>query len=165
MKTKKDQVFLQLGSNMGDRVYYLNQAKRYIADEIGSIVSESRVYESAPWGVNNQKHYLNEVIEVNTVDDPYNLLKKILHIEKKIGRVRERKWSSRIIDIDIIFYSNVIINEKNLIIPHEYMHERNFVLQPLNDIASDFVHPILKNTVNKIMKECNDKNEIKLYKV
>ena len=84
---------------------------------------------------------------------------------KKIGRVRERKWSSRIIDIDIIFYSNVIINEKNLIIPHEYMHERNFVLHPLNDIASDFVHPIIKNTVNKIMKECNDKNEIKLYKI
>ena len=91
MKTKKDKVFLQLGSNMGDRVYYLNQAKRYIADEIGSIVSESRVYESAPWGVNNQKHYLNEVIEINTVDDPYNLLKKILHIEKKNWKSKEKK--------------------------------------------------------------------------
>lgn len=165
MKTKKKQVFLQLGSNMGDRVYYLNQAKRYISKEIGGVVSESRVYESAPWGVNNQSHYLNEVIEVNTVDDPYDLLTKILHIEKKIGRVRERKWSSRVIDIDIIFYASVIINEKNLIIPHEYMHERNFVLHPLNDIAADFVHPILKNTVNKLMIECNDKNEIKLYKV
>ena len=165
MKTKKQQVYLQLGSNMGDRVYYLNQAIRYITDEIGGVVSESRVYESAPWRVNNQKHYLNKVIEVNTVDDPYDLLKKILNIEKKIGRVRERKWSSRVIDIDIIFYSSVIINEKNLIIPHEYMHERNFVLHPLNEIASDFVHPILKNTVNKLMIECNDKNEIKLYKV
>ena len=83
MKTKKQQVYLQLGSNMGDRVYYLNQAKRYITDEIGGVVSESRVYESAPWRVNNQKHYLNKVIEVNTVDDPYDLLKKILNIEKK----------------------------------------------------------------------------------
>ena len=165
MKTKKQQVFLQLGSNMGDRVYYLSQAKRYIVEEIGAVVSESRVYESAPWGVNNQDHYLNKVIEVNTIDDPFDLLKKILHIEKKIGRVRERKWSSRTIDIDIIFYANVIINEKNLIIPHEHMHERNFVLHPLNDIAADFEHPILKNTVNKLMIECNDKNEIKLYKV
>ena len=165
MKTKKQKVFLQLGSNMGDRVNYLNLAKKYIEDEIGSILNESRIYESAPWGVNNQKYYLNEVIEVNTVDDPYNLLKKILHIEKKIGRFRGRKWSSRVIDIDIIFYASVIINDKKLIIPHEYMHERNFVLYPLNDIAADFVHPILENTVNKLMIECNDKNEIKLYKV
>ena len=165
MKTKKQQVFLQLGSNIGDRVCYLNQAKRYIAEEIGDVVSESRVYESSPWGVTNQDYYLNEVIEVYTLDHPNTVLKKILHIEKKIGRVRKRKWSSRVIDIDIIFYASVIINNKNLIIPHEYMHERNFVLYPLNDIAADFVHPIIKNTVNKLMKECNDKNEIKIYKI
>ena len=165
MKTKKQKVFLQLGSNMGDRVNYLNLAKKYIEDEIGSILNESRIYESTPWGVNNQANYLNEVIEVNTIDDPCTILKKILYIEKKLGRVRKRKWSSRVIDIDIIFYSSIIINKKNLIIPHEYMHKRKFVLYPLNEIAADFIHPVFKKTVNKLMLKCTDKNEIKVYKI
>jgi len=165
MKTKKQKVFLQLGSNIGDRVCYLNLAKRFIVDEIGSVKNESRIYESAPWGVSSQDYYLNEIIEVNTVDDPYTVLKKILNIEKKIGRVRKKKWSSRIIDIDIIFYDNFIINNKNLTIPHEYMHKRNFVLFPLNEIAADFLHPIFKKTVNKLMLKCTDKNEIKVYKI
>tara|TARA_B100000900_G_scaffold25491_1_gene19800 strand:- start:4719 stop:5216 length:498 start_codon:yes stop_codon:yes gene_type:complete len=165
MKIKKQKVFLQLGSNIGDRVYYLNLAKRFIIDEVGSVLNESRIYESAPWGVINQDHYLNEIIEVNTVDDPHTVLKKILNIEKKIGRVRKQKWSSRVIDIDIIFYTNFIINKKNLIIPHEHMHKRNFVLLPLNEIAADFLHPIFKKTVNELMLKCTDKNETKVYKI
>ena len=165
MKIKKQKVFLQLGSNIGDRVYYLNLAKRFIIDEIGSVLNKSRIYESAPWGVISQDYYLNEIIEVNTVDDPDTVLKKILNIEKKIGRVRKKKWSSRVIDIDIIFYNNFIINKKNLIIPHEYMHKRNFVLLPLNEIAANFLHPIFKKTVNKLMLKCTDKNETKVYKI
>jgi len=120
-------------------------------------------------------HINNKKIRLEGIDAPeikQQCKKPFLKVSAIIGFEFNKNYScgvtakKKLIDkIDIIFYSKVIINEKNLIIPHEYMHERNFVLHPLNDIASDFVHPIINNTVNKIMKECNDKNEIKLYKI
>ena len=158
-------VYLQLGSNLGDRVSYLTQAKKYIAIEVGKILKTSNLYESESWGVIDQPEYINEIIKIETELNPEDLLLNILEIEKRIGRKREYKWSARVIDIDIIFYNNIIINNTSLTIPHKHMHERNFVLFPLNEIASEYVHPILNKKVEELLCSCRDLTNIEKYEL
>ena len=158
-------VYLQLGSNLGDIVSYLTQAKKYIAIEVGKILKTSNLYESESWGVIDQPEYINEIIKIETELNPEALLLNILDIEKRIGRKREYKWSARVIDIDIIFYNNIIINNTNLTIPHKHMHERNFVLFPLNEIASEYVHPILNKKVKELLCSCRDLTKIEKYEL
>ena len=156
-------VYLSLGSNLGNRVKYLNDALSLIEKEIGKIVKRSSLYETEPWGIRDQSMFINMTACVITNLSPALLLKTILEIEQKLGRIRNQKWHERIIDIDILFYNDVVINELELIIPHPYLHERKFVLDPLNEIASVFNHPVLQITIKDLLLICSDKTNVKKY--
>jgi 2-amino-4-hydroxy-6-hydroxymethyldihydropteridine diphosphokinase len=156
-------VYLSLGSNLGNRMKYLNDALRLIEEKIGKIVKRSSVYETEPWGIKDQSMFLNMAVGVTTDISPALLLETILEIEHKLGRIRIAKWYERIIDLDILFYNREIINDKDLVIPHPYLQERKFVLEPLNEIAPDFDHPALKITVKELLLNCKDKTNVKKY--
>jgi 2-amino-4-hydroxy-6-hydroxymethyldihydropteridine diphosphokinase len=160
-----NRVYIQLGSNLGDREGYLKQSQTMLIDEIGLIIKKSSIYESSPWGVENQGSFLNQVLLLETDIRPFDLLDIILNIEKEMGRVRIEKWGERIIDIDILFYNDEIIETNNLCIPHPYISKRRFVLSPLDEIAKNYIHPILKKTINKLLLECLDEEKVSVYEL
>tara|TARA_B110000444_G_C18495521_1_gene435527 strand:+ start:80 stop:565 length:486 start_codon:yes stop_codon:yes gene_type:complete len=156
-------VFLQLGGNLGDREQLLKDAILAVENRVGNIIDLSKVYESAPWRVEGQNNYLNQIIKVKTTLLAREVLSTVLNIEKQLGRIRIEKWGERLIDIDIIFYNNSIIETPELCIPHKHLHERMFVLTPLCDIASKMVHPKYNKTIEELLQECNDTELVKEY--
>lgn len=157
-------VFLLLGGNLGDREATILEAKKNISLQIGEIKLESSIYQTAAWGVENQPSFLNQVIQASTSLSAQKILIQIEDIEKKLGRKRSQKWYARTIDIDILYYENQIFDEeenlttkqKNLKIPHLFLHQRRFTLVPLVEIAPNFVHPILQKTNTELLEECLD---------
>lgn len=144
-------VFLSLGTNEGNRFDYLFSAlKKINENEKNQIEKISSIYESKPYGNVATNNFLNLVVKISSELNPFDLLNFIKNIEKVLGRIERGKWNNREIDIDIIFYNNLILKEKNLIIPHPYLIERDFVLIPLSEIASDFLHPELNKSVSEI---------------
>ena len=154
-----NEVYLQLGSNIGDRLDNLDQSIKIITERIGNVLEKSSVYESTPWGVENQRNFLNQVIFVKSNFDPYTILDLVLQIEKDMGRIRIEKWGERIIDIDILFIDDLIIESENLCIPHEFIAKRKFVLQPMCEIAPGFIHPKLNKTLRQLLEECIDEEK------
>lgn len=161
-----NEVYLCLGGNLGNREENILDAIALILSTIGEIQEKSSIYETEAWGVQNQQAYLNQVIKINTLLPPNELLKKLLSIEKQLGRKRTESsnYESRTIDIDILFYNNLIIKNKELEIPHPRLHLRNFVLIPLNQINSKLMHPILNKSINAILAECTDVLPVKEHK-
>ncbi|HAW52224.1 MAG TPA: 2-amino-4-hydroxy-6-hydroxymethyldihydropteridine diphosphokinase [Flavobacteriales bacterium] len=157
-------IYLSLGSNMGNRKAYLNDACGLIESEAGTIVSRSEIYETLAVGLTEQPNFLNQVIEIESDLDPDSLLEKLQKIEKKLGRRRMKRWGPRTIDIDIVFYGQEIIQSKSLRIPHPEAVNRLFVLLPLNDIASDFIHPAENQTIVNLLKKIPNKDQIWSYK-
>lgn len=155
------QVFLLLGSNLGDREAVLFQAREYIDSLAGSIVKFSAVYETEPWGNTNQPGFLNQVLQISTKYSPPDLLAKIGSIEKMCGRVRDEKWGPRTLDIDILYFSNEIVVQNDLKIPHPGISERRFTLIPLVEIAPDFIHPIFNVSNKTLLERCEDRSEVK----
>ena len=158
-------VFLQLGSNLGDRELLLKDTIVAIKERVGGVIEKSKVYESTPWRVEGQESYLNQILKVETGLQAHDVLSVILDVEKNLGRVRIEKWGERLIDIDIIFYNDSIIETAELCVPHKQMHERMFVLRPLHDIASEMVHPKYNKTVDELLQICTDTEVIKEYAV
>jgi 2-amino-4-hydroxy-6-hydroxymethyldihydropteridine diphosphokinase len=157
-------VYLGIGTNLGDRQDNLNQALALIREHVGSIIKSSPVYETEPWGFKSKDYFLNIVIEVETKLKPSGLLGRILMVEANMGRLRDSKgYSSRIIDIDILFYGSRKFEQKTLVIPHPRLHKRRFILVPLCEIAPDMVHPVFGKTMKVLLKECKDKNRVKKY--
>jgi len=156
-------VFLQLGSNLGNRVLLLKDAILAIENKVGDIVEFSKVYESAPWRVEGQEKYLNQMLKVKTTLLADEVLSIVLDIENQLGRVRIEKWGERLIDIDIIFYNDSIIETPDLCIPHKHLHERMFVLTPLHDIAPQMVHPKYNKTIEELWRMCKDTDLVKEY--
>jgi len=155
-------VILGLGSNLGNRRETLRSSVEMTGKRIGTVVKESPVYETEPWGFEANNQFLNMVIEVETKLSPAEVLARILIIEEQLGRVRRsRQYISRTIDIDILFYDKLIINNESLTIPHPFLHERRFVLEPLNDIAPFLIHPVLKVSVSELLLSCSDKSLVK----
>lgn len=152
-----------LGSNFGNREESLLIAQRYINEWVGKITSKSSIYETAAWGITEQNAFLNQVVEIETSFSAKKILKLILEIEIKMGRVREIKWGERSIDIDILYYNDDIISTENLEIPHPFIQERRFVLVPLCEIASNFVHPKLIMSNQDLLKNCQDLGEVWLF--
>jgi 2-amino-4-hydroxy-6-hydroxymethyldihydropteridine diphosphokinase len=164
MELDRNTAYLLLGSNLGDREEVLRQAIAHIAKEIGSIDAQSSIYETEPWGNINQPGFLNLALKVNTKLSAMQVLEEALAIEKQLGRVRLERWGSRIIDIDIIFYNaDVIRIEDQLSIPHPEMQNRKFVLEPLCEIAPEFLHPLLNRTVKELFESLTDKSLVKRY--
>ena len=160
-----NKIFLQLGSNMGQREAYLKNAIAFIAEEIGSIQKRSKVYESVPWGVENQNNYLNQVIQIKSDFSPAEVLEKALQIEDKIGRIRNEKWGERIIDIDILFFNDLIIEKEGICIPHIHLHTRKFVLIPFNEIDPNFMHPKYNKTISELLINCKDIESVEEYAI
>ncbi len=158
-----NKVYLQLGSNLGERAKVISDAVKKILESIGKVSALSQVYESTPWRVDGQANYLNQILEVKTIFSAQDILAAILKIEKDLGRVRIEKWGERLIDIDIIFFNNDIIETAELCIPHRHMHERNFVLVPLHEIAPNFFHPKYKKTVAQLYNESRDSEKVVEY--
>jgi len=147
-------VYLSLGSNKGDRIGYIQQATSLLNGfENINVVQSSSLYETEPWGVNSENWFVNAVIQVSTTLSPKNLLTQCQKIENMLGRDRilEGKYGDRNIDIDILFYDDVIISETydegSLIIPHAHFHERAFTLVPMLELAPDFYHPVYRKTI------------------
>ena len=149
-------IYLSIGSNKGNRYSFIKEALRLIRKDIGKVILMSKIYETKSWGFHSDD-FLNICIMIKSELLPAELLNKLKNIEDRIGRIRNStKILAREIDIDILFYSGKIVDYKDLIIPHPRLHLRNFVLYPLNDIASDFIHPILLKPINELLEECED---------
>jgi len=162
----KKRLVLSLGSNEGNREYYLNQGIQklnlYLGAEQDFIRSE--VYETEPWGNKNQNSFLNQVLLLESpVRETREILRICLEIEQELGRYRLEKWGPRTIDIDILFFENEIVNEKDLVIPHPEIANRRFILAPLVSLMPDFVHPILNKSMNQLYEECKDALSVKIY--
>lgn len=158
----KNQIYLLTGGNLGDRYGLLERAKKKIVEKIGEIIKESSIYETAPWGFNSEQDFLNQVFNVSTDLSPKELLNKCFEIENELGRVRQlEQYSSRTIDIDILFYNDEIIHEQELIIPHERLHKRRFTLEPLVEISPEYAHPKLNKTLSELLAECKDVSEVR----
>jgi len=158
-------VYLALGSNLGNREKYIQRAIVKIKALIGIIENQAPIYESEPWGFDNNNWFLNTVIKVKTKLSASDVLSKCKKIESELGRTGNNKkpgYSSRTIDIDILFFNKEIINTADLVIPHPYIQSRNFVLFPLNDLAANFFHPVLKKTIQELKKNCPDNGFIKI---
>lgn len=154
--------YLGLGSNKGDRLQYINRAIVEISalkDTAVTVVSS--VYETEPWGVREQNHFLNCVVEIDTGLEAVDLATKLKVIERVVGRINSSKWYEREIDIDLLFYSDAIINTESLRIPHAEIEYRNFVIIPLAEIAPGLVHPVSGKEISSILSESKDSLEVK----
>lgn len=149
-------VFLLLGSNLGDPIANLAEARLHISRQAGEIITLSSVYKTAAWGNPDQPDFYNQAIEIQTVKNPQELLTLLLSIESSMGRIRDVKWGSRLIDIDILFWEQEVIHESNLRVPHPQLQDRRFVLTPLAEIASELKHPTLKKSITELLHECID---------
>jgi dihydroneopterin aldolase / 2-amino-4-hydroxy-6-hydroxymethyldihydropteridine diphosphokinase len=147
------EVYLSLGSNLGNPQENLSKAISKIQKKGITIQAQSSFIRTAPYGYREQPDFLNCVIKISTDLCPRELLETILSIEMEMGRVREEKWEPRIIDIDIIFYDNLVMDSENLVIPHPDLHNRLFVLEPLSEIAPNLIHPVLKKTTLQLLEE------------
>lgn len=159
-----NQVFLALGSNLGDSFDNLDRALKAINSRIGLVQNSSSIYETAAWGIEDQPDFLNMVVEITTKLEAFEVMSQIISIEKDLGRIRYEKWGMRKIDIDILFYNDSIISLENLSIPHPYLQKRKFVLEPLNEIAPLLIHPILKKSIRKLLELCSDELDVKVTK-
>ncbi len=150
--------FLCLGGNMGDRFANLNRTKELIKEERLKILAQSSIYETQAWGTEKSPDYLNQCIKVSTELDAESLMKLLLSIEQKLGRVRDgNKNQSRTVDIDMLLFNGDIIKTELLEVPHPRLHLRQFVLKPLNEIASGILHPVLHKSIHRLVMDCPDK--------
>ena len=154
------QVILSLGSNQGNRQENIEHCIDLLHHEIGTVVKVSSLYESDSWGFSSESFY-NCAVLIHTHKNPQKLLKNILKVEKKLGRIRSESsdYQPRVIDIDMISFDDEIIESESLQIPHKHLQDRLFVLLPLLEVASDWNHPILHKSISDILKECDDKGK------
>lgn len=156
---------LLLGSNLGNRVLNIRRAIDQLERNNIKVIKKSRIYCSDPWGYESSNAFLNQAVEVSTIEEATNILKIIKVIESEMGRVKidNETYNDRIIDIDIIFFGNQEIKSEQLIVPHPKMQERRFVLQPVCELIPDFIHPVLKKTINQLLMNCKDEGKVSVF--
>ncbi len=160
---KKHTYHLIIGGNLGDRIGRLSHARELLSAQAGEIIVESNIYETQPWGYEDQPWFLNQAIELRSILSPTEMLEKIKQIEMEVGRTPAEKWHARTIDIDILLCGQEIIKQNGLEVPHPLLQQRNFVLIPLMEIAGDFIHPILEKSIEELYTDCRDPGEVCLY--
>jgi len=154
-------VYLLTGGNIGEREEHLQTAIKRLEEKVGDVIQTSSIYETDAWGVTDQASFLNQIVVIETRLSAFEVLDEIQAIELLMGRKRKRKWGERIIDIDILFYENEIIDTERLSIPHPGIPDRNFVLTPMMEIAPNLEHPILKKTIENLSLACPDKLQVR----
>lgn len=154
-----------LGSNSGDKAEYIRQAAELLIRQTGTLAASSSLYETAPWGFESDEPFLNRVLQIETGLCPETFLRQALSIEKSLGRRRLPgvRYTSRTIDIDLLFYDSEIIRTPALTVPHPRIAERRFVLVPLDEIMPGFVHPVLRKSVSRLLAECSDPLPVKKF--
>jgi len=154
----KQTVYVGIGTNLGKKKENIEKAVRMLKKVKGiDVILSSPMYKTRAYGNKKQPEFLNGVLKISTSFEPRVLLERLKSVEKDMGRLEEERWGPRIIDLDILFYGNEIIKKSRLTIPHPDLHNRWFVLKPMNDIAPEFEHPVKKKTIGKLLEELNDK--------
>lgn len=162
---KINHVFFLLGSNINPRLGYIGKSAELIEEYIGKILCQSDLYESEPWGFEADTNFLNQVIEVHTVFSADEVHNKAQQIERQMGRKKGsgEGYSSRNIDIDLLYFNDEVIHTENLVIPHPRLHERKFTLMPMVEIAPEFIHPVFKVSQRELLSRCSDQGSVWLY--
>lgn len=146
-------VYIGIGSNIGERQTNCMKAIEALKNKGITVKKISSMHETEPWGLKKQPKFINMAVETETSMSPEELLSALKGIEEDMGREETVKWGPRIIDLDILFYDDIVIDMKHLRIPHPLLHERDFVLNPLAEIAPDKLHPTLNKTVNQLKEK------------
>ncbi len=156
-------VYIGLGSNLGDKVHNCERAlQKIVVNETCSLIKRSYWYQTQPWGKEDQDWFVNGVALVHTSLRPRELMDRFKDVEHRLGRKDTSRWGPRIIDIDILFYDDLVLRSPELEIPHPRLHERNFVLVPLMEIAPQLVHPVLKRTVHDLLAHVKDQKRVQM---
>ena len=155
--------YLLLGANLGDRRAALEKAAVLIREQCGPIIQSSSFYETAAWGLEDQPPFLNQALEIATALNARQLMRRILRIEKTMGRTRDEKYGPRLIDIDILFYNDEVHEYPLLRLPHPELHNRRFALVPMQEIAPLLVHPKLGRNITRLLEECSDPLPVTKY--
>jgi len=161
---KKKEVFISLGTNLGNRMENLKKAINKVELQLGELVKSSSVYETRPWGNANQPDFLNQVILIHGGQPAEYCLHALSSIEQQMGRTREEKWGARIIDLDLLYVDDQIIHTETVTLPHPGIPHRRFVLVPLVEIAPGFIHPQLKKSQRQLLQECTDRLDVTILK-
>jgi 2-amino-4-hydroxy-6-hydroxymethyldihydropteridine diphosphokinase len=158
-----NKAYLLTGGNLGNREEFLSRAKELLEKHCGKLAAVSSIYETAAWGNTEQPAFLNQALELHTRLTALQLIRKILKVEKMMGRVRKEKYGPRNIDIDILLFNDEVYDISFLNLPHPQMQNRRFALLPLAEIAPDIIHPVLKKTITELLHDCPDILEVKKY--
>lgn len=159
-----NKAYLLIGGNLGEREENLALARELIGRHCGSIEKASALYETAAWGKTDQPLFLNQALEVFTTLNARQLLRRILKVEKMMGRTREEKYGPRLIDIDVLLFNDEKHNYHFLKLPHPEMQHRRFALIPLAEIAPGIIHPVLKKTIGELLDDCSDPLSVNRYR-
>lgn len=151
-----NELYLGIGSNEGNRAANLALALRLLRKRVGLVVKESAIYETAAWGKIDEPDYYNQVVVVKTLLSAEDAFRECQIIEQKMGRIREKKWEARVIDVDLLYYNDSVVKSEELTIPHALLTQRNFVLHPLVEIAPHKKHPVLEKTQLELLEACQD---------
>lgn len=155
---------ISLGGNMGDREYYLREARNRLADSLGPFSRVSSLYETEAWGIKEQASFLNQVGLLYTKRSAPEALGIMQKVEASLGRIREQKWSARTIDLDILYYAAQVIHTDDLQVPHPFIAQRRFILVPLAEICPDWIHPLLKLSQKDLLEACEDEGLVYKWK-
>lgn len=161
-------ILILQGSNMGERYQMLEESRKQIALKIGAVNLVSKMYESEPWGFESDVWFLNRVLQVQTELDAFHVLCQLLEIEKQLGRIRNpesKSYSSRTIDLDILFFNQEIIHSPELEVPHPKIHLRKFTLLPLCDLVPEWIHPESLLTAKQLLENCKDETLVKNFDI
>ena len=153
-----------IGGNIEPRIEYLEKAILWVESLVGKVVRKSKLYESEPWGGVGQAQFLNQVLIIETELNPLEVLQYLKKIESLLGRVEGERWGPRNIDLDLLFLEREVFHSSELLLPHPRLHERNFVLLPLQEVLPEWVHPTYQMNVPDLLRYCRDEGLITLYR-
>ena len=158
------EIYIQLGTNLGEREHHLAEAKKRMNDQLGTILKSSSIYETAAWGMEDQPAFLNQVVELESNMNPWEMMTTMLKIEEAMGRKREEKWGPRLIDLDLLAYGDNRITTGLLKLPHPELKNRKFVLIPFREIAPRWVHPVSGKSINELLENTPDQLEVNILR-